>query len=582
MKTIKHPYLPIALLLSVGLTACQNANDAKKEKEYSEPVPIVLAKPEQLEEVTVSAAKRVAIHDAASTAPVYAEAMMVSQPMPRFGVYEPEQTVTEHRENYRGPDDNPLRRVTDQPLSTFSIDVDSASYANIRRMILQDGRMPPKKAVRVEEMINYFQYDYPKPLNPNEVFAINSELSASPWNDNKYIMRIGLQGYEPDLNKRPPANLVFLIDVSGSMQARNKLPLLKKSLLMLVENLEPEDTVSLVVYAGAAGVVLAPTSVAEKAKIRQGIQSLEAGGSTHGSAGIQLAYEQARQAFIKGGINRVLIASDGDMNVGITNIDSLKELIESQRKSGVALTTLGFGTGNYNDALMEELADVGNGNAAYIDSMKEAYKVLVHQMTATLHTIANDVKIQVEFNPEQVSEYRLVGYENRMLDQEDFDNDKVDAGDIGLGHQVTAIYELSLKGQGSLPSRRYAKEAKISSLSKKHPRNSAKHKELAYIKLRYKPLQGTAQSVSSQLIEKVVTLDGLKTEFDKASGEHRFAVSVAEFGQRLRGGQRITNGDMKGLIEQMRLSKGDDKFSYRGELINIAELAASLDRQHAM
>lgn len=576
MKMTKQSALPLALLLSTTLTACQNASDAKKDKEYSEPVPVVLTTPRQLEEVTVSAAKVVAEFDAAPMASIQLGAKRMSKPVP--GVYGFGQEAEPQRENYRGPDDNPVRRVTDQPLSTFSIDVDSASYANVRRMILQDGKMPPKKAVRIEEMINYFHYDYPKPVSPEQAFVIDTELSVSPWNDDKYVMRIGLQGYEPDIEKRPPANLVFLVDVSGSMQSRNKLPLLKKSLLMLVENLEPEDTVSLVVYAGAAGVVLAPTRVTDKAKIRQGIQSLEAGGSTHGSAGIKLAYEQARQAFIKDGINRVLIASDGDMNVGITDIDSLKELIERQRKSGIALTTLGFGTGNYNDALMEELADIGNGNAVYIDSMKEAYKVLVHQMSATLHTIASDVKIQVEFNPERVSEYRLVGYENRMLNQEDFSNDKVDAGDIGLGHQVTAIYELSLKGQGSMSVRRYGGKSDALSLSKKRSVNGDKLQEIAFIKLRYKPEHGA----SSQLLEKVVTVEGLKTEFDEASREHRFAVSVAEFGQRLRGGLRIANGDMQDLIKRLRASKGRDQYSYRGELINMAELAASLDRQIAL
>ncbi|MCV6620849.1 MAG: DUF3520 domain-containing protein, partial [Cellvibrionaceae bacterium] len=279
--------------------------------------------------------------------------------------------------------------------------------------------------------------------------------------------------------------------------------------------------------------------------------------------------------------NRVLIASDGDMNVGVTNIDQLKTLIERKRKSGIALTTLGFGTGNYNDALMEELADVGNGNAAYIDSLKEAYKVLVHQMNATLHTIASDVKVQVEFNPHQVSEYRLVGYENRILNREDFNNDKVDAGDIGMGHQVTAIYELSLKGEGSLPELRYGqdgfKDSSRGDLSKKRPK-AVRSEELAYIKLRYKAKQGDA----SRLIEKIVNTDQLAIPFKQASNEHRFAVSVAELGQRLRGGKNLSEGNMQELITQLRNSKGLDKFSYRGELINIAEIAASIDQQIAL
>jgi len=571
--------LPVAILLG-GLVACQNSTEQKSQKDatqYTDPVPVVLSSPQELEEVTVSAARLMPAYAGAEQKRVMYDSMMLAKPMPEIApsIFE------QNSENYRGPADNPIRLVSEQPLSTFSVDVDTASYANIRRMILQDGNLPPLEAVRVEEMINYFHYDYPKPSSEDQPFNIDTELSTSPWNNNKYLMRIGLQAYEPDMQQRPAANLVFLVDVSGSMQSKNKLPLLKKSLLMLLDNLEAQDKVSLVVYAGAAGLVLPATAASEKAKIRAAINGLEAGGSTHGSAGIKLAYEQAQQAFITNGINRVLIASDGDMNVGVTNIDQLKTLIERKRKSGIALTTLGFGTGNYNDALMEELADVGNGNAAYIDSLKEAYKVLVHQMNATLHTIASDVKIQVEFNPDQVSEYRLVGYENRILNREDFNNDKVDAGDIGMGHQVTAIYELSLKGEGSLPELRYGqdgfKDASRSDLSKKRPK-AVRSDELAYIKLRYKAKQGDA----SRLIEKIVNTDQLAIPFKKASNEHRFAVSVAELGQRLRGGKNLSEGNMQELITQLRNSKGLDKFSYRGELINIAEIAASIDQQIAL
>ncbi|MCV6622530.1 MAG: VWA domain-containing protein, partial [Cellvibrionaceae bacterium] len=512
--------LPVAIILG-GLVACQNSTEQKSQKDatqYTDPVPVVLSSPQELEEVTVSAAMVMPAYAGAERKRVMYDSMMPAKPMPEI----PASIIEQNSENYRGPADNPIRLVSEQPLSTFSVDVDTASYANIRRMILQDGNLPPLEAVRVEEMINYFHYDYPKPSSEDQPFNIDTELSTSPWNNNKYLMRIGLQAYEPDMQQRPAANLVFLVDVSGSMQSKNKLPLLKKSLLMLLDNLEAQDKVSLVVYAGAAGLVLPATAASEKAKIRAAINGLEAGGSTHGSAGIKLAYEQAQQAFITNGINRVLIASDGDMNVGVTNIDQLKTLIERKRKSGIALTTLGFGTGNYNDALMEELADVGNGNAAYIDSLKEAYKVLVHQMNATLHTIASDVKIQVEFNPDQVSEYRLVGYENRILNREDFNNDKVDAGDIGMGHQVTAIYELSLNGEGSLPELRYGKagfkDASRRDLSKKHPKLE-RSDELAYIKLRYKAKQGDA----SRLIEKIVNTDQLAIPFKQASNEHRFA-----------------------------------------------------------
>lgn len=571
--------LPVAILLG-GLVACQSSTEQKSQNDatqYTDPVPVVLSSPQELEEVTVSAARVMPAYAGAERKRVMYDSMMPAKPMPEI----PPSIIEQNSENYRGPADNPIRLVSEQPLSTFSVDVDTASYANIRRMILQDGNLPPQEAVRVEEMINYFHYDYPKPSSEDQPFNINTELSTSPWNNDKYLMRIGLQAYEPDIQQRPAASLVFLVDVSGSMQSKNKLPLLKKSLLMLLDNLEAQDKVSLVVYAGAAGLVLPATAASEKAKIRAAINGLEAGGSTHGSAGIKLAYEQAQQAFIEDGINRVLIASDGDMNVGVTNIDQLKALIERKRKSGIALTTLGFGTGNYNDALMEELADVGNGNAAYIDSLKEAYKVLVHQMNATLHTIASDVKIQVEFNPDQVSEYRLVGYENRILNREDFNNDKVDAGDIGMGHQVTAIYELSLKGEGSLPELRYGKagfkDASRRDLSKKRPKLE-RSDELAYIKLRYKAKQGDA----SRLIEKIVNTDQLAIPFKQASNEHRFAVSVAELGQRLRGGKNLSEGNMQELITQLRNSKGLDKFSYRGELINIAEIAASIDQQIAL
>lgn len=573
MSMYKSCASPVLLLLVSGLLACQSSTDVGKNAETSEPIPVVIASEQELEEVIVTGAKREAYVHSRAMSKVQAD-MMISRPFPEQHYVPQEQD----RENYRGPDDNPIRSVLEQPMSTFSIDVDTAAYANVRRMILREGRLPPKDAVRVEEMVNYFQYNYPKPKTPEQAFAVDTELSTSPWNDNKYLMRIGLQGYDADLDKRPASNLVFLVDVSGSMQSKDKLLLLKRSLLMLLDKLEERDSVSLVVYAGAAGVVLPPTKISEKMKIREAISALEAGGSTHGSAGIKLAYQQAQKAFIKEGINRVIIASDGDMNVGVTDIDELKSLIERKRESGIALTTLGFGTGNYNDALMEELANVGNGNSAYIDSMKEAYKVLVQQMNATLHTIASDVKIQVEFNPDQVSEYRLVGYENRMLNREDFNNDKVDAGDIGMGHQVTAIYEISLKGQGSLPERRYGKQATVHELSKKKPIVNDKNRELAYIKLRYKPAHGEA----SRLIEKIVHTDTLNTDFNKASNEHRFATSVAEFAQRLRGGQRISKGSMQELIEQLRNSRGEDRFSYRGELVNIAELAASIDQQIAL
>ena len=383
------------------------------------------------------------------------------------------------RENYLHYGTNPVKLVAQEPVSTFSIDVDTASYANVRRMLSREGRLPPSDAVRLEEMINYFSYSYPVPESSELPFGINTELAPAPWSDKHQLLQIGIKGYQPAPEHRPPANLVFLVDVSGSMQSPDKLGLVKKSLHLLVNRMSAEDRIALAVYAGNAGTVLESTSGDEKAKILAAIDALEAGGSTHGSAGIKLAYQLAQQNRVEGGINRVIIASDGDMNVGTINLEALKDLIERKRETGIALTTLGFGTGNYNYALMEQLADVGNGNAAYIDSLKEAQKVLVNEMQSTLLTIASDVKIQVEFNPAVVSEYRLVGYENRMLNREDFTNDKVDAGDIGAGHTVTALYEVTLVGSGGerVPELRYG------SRTQKETRESS---ELAYVKLRYK------------------------------------------------------------------------------------------------
>ncbi len=382
-------------------------------------------------------------------------------------------------ENYTQLEQNEIKRVTESPVSTFSIDVDTAAYSNLRRMLTREGRLPPYDAVRLEEMINYFDYDYAAPDSLTQPLAISTEMMASPWNPDNQLLMIGIQGFEPDLDARPNANLVFLVDVSGSMQSPDKLGLVKQSLKLLVSQMQAEDRIALVVYAGAAGVVLESTSADEKSKILRAIDTLTAGGSTNGSAGIELAYHIAEENKIEDGINRVIIASDGDLNVGITSIDDLTELIENKRENDIALTSLGFGSGNYNYSLMEQLADVGNGNAAYIDSLSEAQKVLVEEMQSTLLTIAKDVKIQVEFNPAVVAEYRLIGYENRMLKREDFRNDKVDAGEIGAGHTVTALYEVSLKGSrgAMIPDRRYTQpETATADFGD----------ELAYVNIRYK------------------------------------------------------------------------------------------------
>ena len=466
------------------------------------------------------------------------------------------------RENYNSFDDNPLRRAAEHPVSTFSIDVDTGAYANVRRFLNQ-GNLPNKHAVRVEEMINYFAYDYPAPDDMSRPFNVVTEIAPAPWNADNLLLHVGLKGYQLEKNNLPPANLVFLVDVSGSMQSTDKLPLLKSGLQMLVRQMDAQDRISLVVYAGASGVVLEPTPGDQHAKINRALQALTAGGSTNGAAGIQLAYQMAQQGFIKEGINRIILATDGDFNVGTTNFESLKQLVEQYRKEGVALTTLGFGTGNYNDHLMEQLADSGNGNYAYIDNLNEARKVLVEQMGATLNTIASDVKIQIEFNPSVVAEYRLIGYENRQLKREDFNNDKVDAGEIGAGHSVTALYEISLQGSAGqrLDPLRYSTAQAA----------TQKTSELGLLRLRYKPAVGA----KSQLMEQVIArpeVDQLKT-----SDNFRFAAAVAAFGQQLRGGQYLNQFAYDDILQLARSARGDDHFGYRGEFLQLVALAKTLN-----
>ena len=473
-----------------------------------------------------------------------------------------------NQENYLDIEENDVKLVSDEPLSTFSIDVDTASYSNVRRFLERNGALPPRDAVKLEELVNYFSYDYPVPESLDQPFSVNTEIAPAPWNQNKYLLQIGLKGYEPKLEERPAANLVFLIDVSGSMQNENKLPLLKKSLGLLVDQMTDEDRIALVVYAGAAGLVLESTPGNEKRKIMRAIERLQADGSTHGSAGIKLAYEVAQDNLIESGINRILIASDGDMNVGITSVDELKELIEEKRKSGITLTTLGFGTGNYNDAIMEQIADVGNGNAAYIDSLKEAQKVLVNEMHSTLLTIAKDVKIQVEFNPELVSEYRLLGYENRLLNKEDFRNDKVDAGEIGAGHTVTALYEITPVGSEAelIPNLRYGKTP--TSASPTEEVNS----ELAYVSLRFKEPDGT----KSKEIGQAVMLKDRLSEFRNGSDDLRFSAAVAGFAQLLRQSDYTSDMSYDQVLDIARNARGDDPHGYRSEFLSLVELAQSL------
>lgn len=477
-------------------------------------------------------------------------------------------TVTDS-ETYLPFELNGVKRSAEQPVSTFSIDVDTAAYSNVRRMLQQEGRLPPSHAVRIEEMINYFDYDYPQP-DDSHPFSVSTELAQSPWHAERQLLQIGIRALEPEREQRPVANLVFLVDVSGSMRAPNKLALVKKSLRMLTRQMNDNDRIALVAYAGAAGLVLPSTQASKLSAILQAIETLAAGGSTNGSAGIVLAYEQARQHYIENGINRVIIASDGDLNVGTINLDALKDLIAEKRKSGISLTTLGFGSGNYNYALMEQLADYGNGNAAYIDNLNEAQKVLVQQMNATLLTVASDVKVQIEFNPKHVAEYRLIGYENRLLQREDFGNDQVDAGDIGAGHTVTALYEITptKASHRQIADLRYQKAANTHS-------SADLQAELAYVKLRYKR---PGESRSIELQQAINGFDNGSSLAD-ASDNLRFAASVAGFGSLLTGGRYSSDWTYADALALARGARSKDPHGYRGEFIRLVELAQSYAEQ---
>ena len=469
------------------------------------------------------------------------------------------------RERYDGKEVSPVHLVRTEPVSTFSVDVDTGAYANARRF-LAAGQMPPKDAVRTEELINYFRYDYPLAQRAEAPFSVNTEVMASPWNPRTRLLRIGLRGYDLPRSGRPPANLVFLVDVSGSMNDPDKLPLVKTALAGLAGELGAQDRVAIVVYAGAAGVVLPSTN--DPRAIRTALERLQAGGSTAGGAGIQLAYNVAREGFIKGGVNRVILATDGDFNVGVSDTKALIQLVEHERDSGITLTTLGYGQGNYNEAMMEQIADHGNGNYSYIDSALEARKVLGEEMSSTLFTIAKDVKIQVEFNPAQVSQYRLLGYENRALREEDFNNDRVDAGDIGAGHQVTAIYEIVPAGaEGWVGPHRYGDVA-----GERTSPVAGKGGELAFVKLRYKLPDGDV----SRLIEQPVAASALY-EKRVPSADFRFAAAVAAYGQKLRGDPLMGDFSWSGV----RALAGEQRDFWRAEflkLVGVAEGIAGGDR----
>ncbi len=461
------------------------------------------------------------------------------------------------RERYDGKEVASIKRVADEPVSTFAVDVDTGSYSNVRRF-LNEGRLPPEAAVRTEEMINYFRYDYPKPQNRETPFSISTDIATTPWNDASRLLRIGLRGYDVDSSERPRTNLVFLVDVSGSMNSRDKLPLVKSTLTALAGELRSDDRVSIVVYSGTVGLLLAPTS--NKAHVKEAVDCLYASGSTAGGDALKLAYSTARDNFLAGGINRIIMATDGDFNVGTSNTDELKKYVARQRESGVTLTMLGYGSGNIRDELMEGIANVGNGNYAYIDSAMEARKVLGSEFSSTLFTIARDVKIQIEFNPAHVKEYRLIGYENRLLAEEDFANDRIDAGDIGAGHQVTALYEIMpTSAPGWLPERRYPANRVVE-------RQPDFNGEMAQVKLRYKLPEGD----KSRLITRSIASPDLRSA-NRPSGDMAFAVAVAAFGQKLRGDKYL--GDF-GFQDIAPLS-GTGGDYWRQEFRKLNELAES-------
>jgi Ca-activated chloride channel family protein len=477
-----------------------------------------------------------------------------------MGIYESRAMmpgVEINTEEYEGLEENIFHGADKKPLSTFSIDVDAASYANVRRFI-NNGEQPPADAVRIEEMINYFDYDYKEPQN-GDPFNVYTEMSQAPWNEKHKLIHIGLQGKKISTQNLPPSNLVFLIDVSGSMNQPNKLPLVKKSFQLLVDQLRAQDHVAMVVYAGAAGTVLEPTSGDEKRKILAALDQLQAGGSTAGGEGLQAAYALAKEHFKTGGNNRVILATDGDFNVGESSNDAMEDLIVAKRKDGIYLTVLGYGMGNYKDSKMEILADKGNGNYAYIDNLTEARKVLVNEFGGTLFTIAKDVKLQVEFNPAKVQAYRLIGYENRKLNDEDFNNDKKDAGDLGSGHTVTALYEVIPVGVQSdfysIDDLKYQPTKNVSS--------QGKTDEWLTLKLRYK----NPDEEKSRLI--VHTLTDRNTALNKSSDDFRWAASVAGFGMLLRESPYIAEWNYNDVTRMAEGARGDDREGYRSEFINL-------------
>jgi Ca-activated chloride channel family protein len=487
-------------------------------------------------------------------------ARMMPQPMPG----------DVNRDKYPDVQINGVKLVAQEPVSTFSIDVDTASYSNVRRM-LNAGHLPPKDAVRIEELINYFDYDYALPKSKSTPFETTVKVVPSPWAEGRQLMHVAVQGYDINRDARPPLNLTLLIDVSGSMSAPNKLPLAIQSLKLLINEMTAKDTIAIAVYAGAAGTVLEPTSGADKNKILAALDKLSAGGSTAGGEGLRLAYNLAKQNFSKNSVNRVMLLSDGDFNVGINDPNALEDFVSRERESGVYLSVLGFGGGNYNDLLMQKLAQSGNGMAAYIDTLNEGRKVLNDDLSGSMFSIADDVKIQVEFNPAKVAEYRLIGYETRILNREDFNNDKVDAGEIGAGSSVTAIYEITPVGSKATlidPSR-----------YKETPKATGNANEFAFLKLRYK-MPGESKS---KLVDRPITVADQVSDISKAPEATRFATAVAGYGSLLRGDPYLDKSfTWDRVIDLANGAKGSDAFGYRAEFVSLARLAKTAATQESL
>ena len=568
MKITKH-LVPITLILA--LTGCSGSQDMPEPPQATSSTPKLTVQEEhtdktikkkediyRLAEQTTDASYNL------SPARSEQKIMAFSMPAPAADVMAPARPAW-NRESYNAAVENGFVNVGNDPLSTFSIDVDTASYSNIRRFINQ-GSLPPAGAVRIEEMINYFSYTYPQPTGTNP-FSVTTELGPCPWNLDHQLVRIGLKAKNIDKKNLPPSNLVFLIDVSGSMSAANKLPLLKQSMKMLVKQLNARDRVSIVVYAGSDHIALQPTAGSEQKTIFKAIDSLGAGGATHASSGISTAYQLAEQVFMPGGNNRIILASDGDFNVGTTTRAELGKLIEKKRATGIYLTVLGFGMGNYHDDSMELLADKGNGNYDYIDNLLEAEKVMVKEMSGTLFALARDVKIQVEFNPAKVGAYRLIGYENRMLADEDFNNDKKDAGEIGVGHTVTALYELIPADSSDLPSVDPLKYQRVQAKG-----GQTASGELMTIKLRWKPLQ----TDKSQLLTTVVK--DAAPALNATSDDFRFAGAVAGFGMLLGKSEFRNTLTYDTVLALAKGARGRDDEGYRAEFIRLVEMSRLLQQ----